>query len=75
MDTVSRNWLDTRAEYISVVQAFRQQQHAESIVLSDAEVDDTGMQVEETEDGDTAMSADAEVEGEQQLQTSQSDAD
>ena len=77
---VSRNWLDTRAEYVDVVLAFRQQQLAEAIQLSGDEGDDAGMEVEETEGGDTAMSADVEVEGEQgddenQWQTSESDAD
>ena len=77
---MQQSWLDTRAEYVDVVLAFRQQQLAEAIQLSGDEVEDAGMEVEETEDGDTAMSADVEVEGEQgddenQWQTSESDAD
>ena len=80
VDTVSRNWLDTRAEYVDVVLTFRQRQLAEAIELSDAKDDDTAMAVEETEDGDTAMSPDVEVESEQgndesQWQPSESDAD
>ena len=66
--TELRTWLDTSAEYVSVVRAYRQQQLAGAIELSGAE-DDKCMAVEE-----------AEMEGEQgndenQWQTSESDAD